>query len=452
MATKPKIQTLTNSSVDILNVIRNNATNDYKNYIPKATADAEVIRQIGNVLMDYPQLQNEFLSALVNRIGRVIVSSKAYSNPWAIFKKGMLEMGETIEEVFVNIAKPFQYSAETAEQTIFKREIPDVRSAFHVMNFQKYYKTTVQQEDLKRAFLSIEGVTDLISKIVETLYTGANYDEFMVMKYLLAKHILNGRLLPTETQALSKTTAVDVATDVKRVSNDMTFLKDKYNIAGVKNRSEKNEQYLLVNTDFDAIVDMNVLATAFNMEKAEFMGHKILVDGFGDIDNERLAILFADDNTYTALTEAELTALNTIPCVLVDRNYFMILDNKLEFTEQFNAEGLYWNYWYHTWKTFSVSPYANSTVFVPTAPTVTAVTVTPSTMTVAKGQSASISATVTTTGFAPKTVSYSSSNTGVTVSAGGLVTVSETATGNATITVASTFDPTKKATCTITIS
>ena len=58
MATKPKIKTLTNSSVDILNVIRNNATNDYKNYVPKATPDADSIREIGAIIMDYPELQN----------------------------------------------------------------------------------------------------------------------------------------------------------------------------------------------------------------------------------------------------------------------------------------------------------------------------------------------------------------------------------------------------------
>ena len=82
MATKPKIVTLTNSSVDILNVIRNNATINYKNYVPVATADAESIREIGAIIMDSPQLQNEFLSALVNRIGRVLVTSKMYDNPW----------------------------------------------------------------------------------------------------------------------------------------------------------------------------------------------------------------------------------------------------------------------------------------------------------------------------------------------------------------------------------
>ena len=100
MAVKPTIKTLTNSSVDILNVIRENATQNYKEYVPKATPDANSIRQIGAVIMDYPALQNEFLNALVNRIGRVLITSKMYDNPWAMFKKGMLELVETVEEIF----------------------------------------------------------------------------------------------------------------------------------------------------------------------------------------------------------------------------------------------------------------------------------------------------------------------------------------------------------------
>ena len=138
MPTKPKIKTLTNSSIDVLNAIRNSATVNYQNYVPIATSDPDNIREIGAIIMDMPQLQNEFLSALVNRIGRVILTSKMYSNPWEMFKKGMLEYGETIEEIFVNIAKPFQYDPEVAESEVYKREIPDVRSAFQVMNYQKF--------------------------------------------------------------------------------------------------------------------------------------------------------------------------------------------------------------------------------------------------------------------------------------------------------------------------
>ena len=114
MPTRPQVKTLSGNSVDILNAIRNSATQNYKDYIPVATKDAESIREIGAIIMDYPALQNEFLSALVNRIGRVLITSKMYSNPIEMFKKGMLEFGETVEEIFVNIAKPFQF-----DQSIF---------------------------------------------------------------------------------------------------------------------------------------------------------------------------------------------------------------------------------------------------------------------------------------------------------------------------------------------
>jgi len=201
MPTIPVIQTLTNTSVDILNVIRNNASQNFQDYVPKATAGAESVREIGAIIMDNPALQNEFLSALVNRIGRVMLTSKMYQNPWSMFKRGMLEYGETIEEIFVNIATPFQYDPAVAESKIFAREIPDVRSAFHIMNYQKFYKTTVQNDTLRKAFLSWQGITDLVAKIVDAMYTGANNDEFLTMKYMVAKHIINGQLKPVTIPA-----------------------------------------------------------------------------------------------------------------------------------------------------------------------------------------------------------------------------------------------------------
>ena len=151
MATRPKVKTLTNSAVDVLNVIRNNASVDFRNYVPIATPDADSIRTIGAIIMDYPALQNEFLSALVNRIGLVIITSKMYSNPLSVLKKGVLEHGETIEEIFVNIAKPFTFNPEEAEDKQYKREIPDVRSAFHILNYKKFYKVTISDDQLRQA-------------------------------------------------------------------------------------------------------------------------------------------------------------------------------------------------------------------------------------------------------------------------------------------------------------
>lgn len=453
MAVKPKIKTLTNSSVDILNAIRNNATINYQNYVPVATPDAESIREIGAIIMDNPQLQNEFLSALVNRIGRVLITSKMYDNPWSMFKKGMLEFGETIEEIFVNIAKPFQFDPVVAESNLFKREIPDVRSAFHIMNYQKYYKTTIQNDQLRQAFLSWQGITDLIAKIVDSLYTGANYDEFQTMKYMLAKHILNGRMFPVTIPTVDETNMKTIVSTIKGVSNNFEFLSNKYNIAGVQNNSLKNEQYLLVNSKFDATMDVEVLASAFNMDKAEFAGKRVLVDSFGSLDIDRLNILFADDPTYTEISENDLKALDSIPCIIVDKDWFMIFDNYTNFTEQYNGEGLYWNYWYHVWKTFSVSPFANNALFIPGTPNVTSVSVSPSNASVKAGETITLSAIVETEYFAPQTVNWTSNTEGVTVNKGGMVTIDSGVSGgtSVTITATSTYNNKVSGSATITV-
>lgn len=453
MPVKPKIRTLTTSAADILNVIRNNASVDYRNYVPKADAnDVESVRTIGAIIMDYPALQNEFLNALVNRIGRVMLTSKMYSNPIAFFKKGVLEYGESIEEIFVNIAKVQEFNPEIAEQEVFKRVVPDVRAAFHIMNYQKFYKATVTQEQLKQAFLSWDGVTDLIARIVDSMYTGANYDEFLVMKYLLARHILDGRVYPVTVPTVNAENAKAIVTTVKGVSNKLTFMNSEYNPAAVRTFTEKTDQYMIVNSVFDATMDVNVLASAFNMDKAEFLGHRVLIDGFGDLDVARLGEIFAGDPTYNEPSQHELTALNAIPAVIVDKDWFMVFDMLTQFTEQYNGQGLYWNYFYHVWKTFSVSPFANSVLFVPGTPSVTSVTVSPTTASVPKGGSVSLSAVVVTEYFAPQTVVWTSSAEDVKVSAAGVVTVdADAASTTATITAISAFDNTKKATCTVTV-
>ena len=452
MSVKPAIKTLTNSSVDILNVIRENASQNYKEYVPKATPNANSIRRIGAVIMDYPALQNEFLNALVNRIGRVLITSKMYDNPWSMFKKGMLEFGETVEEIFVNMAKPFQFDPAVAESNLFKREIPDVRAAFHIMNYQKYYKSTVSNDQLRQAFLSWQGITDLIAKIVDAMYTGANYDEFITMKYMLARHILDGYMYPVQIPNVETANMKQIVSKIKGVSNQYEFQSNKYNLAGVYTHTLKRDQYMLINSMFDAEMNVEVLASAFNMSKAEFMGQRVLVDSFGSLDKERLAELFADDTTFKMPTESELTTLDAIPAILVDRDWFMIFDNFYNFTEQYNGEGLYWNYWYHVWKTFSVSPFANNALFVPGVPSVTSVTVSPKTVEAAVGQSVQFNAIVVTSNFAPKSVLWSTNSDKAIVDSSGKVTLEDGATASITVTATSTFDSTKKDTATITVS
>ena len=458
MPTKPKIANFKGTRESIatmFNAIRNNATANYRNYVPEADNHLENLPELGSIIMDMPALRNEFLSALMNRIALVLVTSKSYQNPLAVLKKGKIDLGETVEEVFVNIAKPFQYDPAVAENKIFARENPDVRAAFHILNYKKFYKVTIQDNELELAFLSWEGIRDLITKIVETLYTSANYDEYVVMKYMLAKSIVNGRLNPVQIPTVSPTNMRGIAASMKALSNGYEFMKTKYNVAGVANYSTKDRQYLISTADFDASMDVEVLASAFNMSKAEFLGHRILIDSFTDFDNERLVELFGNNNPdYVPFTQDELTALEAVPAVLVDRDWFMIFDKLFKFTENYNGEGLYWNYWYHTWKIFSISPFANASVFVSGAPSVTSITVSPETATIYKGQDILLSATVVTENFASKEVKWTVEGVdGVTIDIyGNLYVPADAESGTVTVTATSVFDPSVSATATVTIS
>lgn len=457
MATKPKIVTLSNNSVDVLNAIRNSASINYRDYVPIATADADSIRAIGATIMDYPALQNEFLNALVNRIGRVILTSKSYQNPWAMFKKGFLEFGETIEEVFTNIAKPFQFDPAIAENEIFKREIPDVRSAFHVLNYQKFYKATVSQEQLRMAFMSWDGITSLISSIVESMYTAANYDEFITMKYLLCKRMVSGEMYLVNTSATGNSATKGVIKDIRMHSTNLTFLSSKYNLAGVYNSTEKNNQYILIPSMWMAQFDVEVLAAAFNMDKVEFMGHVVPVDSFYEQDIARLNELFKDDPTYTEFSQNDLQALSAVAAVLVDKDYFMIFDNLQNFTENYNGQGLYWNYFYHVWKTFSTSPYANAILFtsgISESWSGATVTVTPNSATVLPGQSVQLTADIAgVSPFLSKAIDWESNSEYATVNKNGVVTVLANATKGTqiTITAKAHAHPETKGTATITV-
>lgn len=451
MPTRPKKVTLDTNAVNIVNALRNNNSNYYKDYVPPIT-DVSELRAIGKIIMDVPALQNEFLNALVNRIALVRITSKLYENPWSMFKKGLLEYGEVIEEVFVDLIRVYEFDAEKAETELFKRVNPDVRSAFHVMNYRKFYKVTIERQKLAKAFLSAQGMEDLITYIMEQIYTSANYDEWITMKYMLAKAILNGRLYPVEIPTVIKANMTDIVAKVKGTANLMTFPSRKYNPAHVFQHTDKSNQYILLDTQFEANMDVNVLASAFNMDKAEFMGNRVAIDGFGIVDSERLAELFADDPNYVPLTDAEIAVLQTIPLAVVDENWFMVYDNLVEMREAENGQGLYWNYFYHLWKTFSNSPFSNAVVFVPTAPAITSVDVTPATATASVGENVALTTTVVATGFAPQVVTYTSDNDKVFVTEGGVVQINEGATGTATITVASVFDPTKTDTSVITIS
>lgn len=364
MARRIAMANLNARSIDIINTIRENASLAYQQNVPQINDDID-IPKVGEALYGYPAHANEFLNALINQIALIRIKSALFNNAYADLKKGYLEFGETVEEVFVSIAKAREFSAEKAEAREFKRTLPDVKSAFHLMNWRVQYPITVQQEDLRRAFTSADGVTDLIAQIIGSVMTAAEYDEYLLFKYLIIKGVAKGKLYPV---------AVDVSTDIKNAakgfrgtSNALTFMATKYNETGVHTTTPKNDQYIFMDAQFNADYDVDVLASAFNMDKATFSGHLKLIDDFTTFDNERFDVIRAESDMIEEVTAAELALMKDVVAVLVDQEWFQVYDNLTLMTDKQVASGVYWNYFYNVWKTVDTSPFSNAVVFVNSA-------------------------------------------------------------------------------------
>lgn len=367
MARRIANSTLQASTLDILNVIRQNASYDYQQNVPEVTKATD-IPKVGEVIYGTPAFANQFLNALVNRIAIVRVQSATFNNPYANLKKGYLEFGETIEDIFVSIAKVVEYTPEKGAQREFKRTLPDVRSAFHTMNWRVMYPVTIQDNDLKLAFLSVDGVTNLIAKIVDSVYQAAEYDEFLLFKYLMIKAVSHGKMHPISIGDGTKPT--DSAIQFRGISNKIQFMSHDYNEANVKTNTPRDRQAIFMDSMFNAQYDVEVLASAFNMDKADFMGRLYLVDSFSEFDNERFEIIRANSDGIEEVTQDELNLMKDVKAILVDENWFQMYDNMNKFTEQYVSSGLYWNYFYHVWKTVSSSPFANAVVFVNNTPSI----------------------------------------------------------------------------------
>lgn len=459
MPIKPTVSQLNANSVGILNAIRDNASAEYYQAVPQAQATTESIRAVGEQILAFQPRMNEFVSALVNRIARVVVTSKLYSNPLAFAKKGLLEYGETIEEIFVDIAKANSYDWNSTNETeqAFKREHPDIKTAFHALNMQTYYKATVSEQNLRQAFLSLNGVTDLIARIVNSLYSGAAYDEYIMMKYVIAQSLIPGNVKMTKIDAVDDEASGKAAVKkVKAITGKLQFMSNEYNIAGVNTFiSSPSDIFVVMTADYEASIDVDVLASAFNMDKVQFMGQRVLVDSFSFNVGElaRLDELLENDPTYKRPSEDDLTALKSVGIVVMSRDWFQVYDVLNQFTEQYNAALLYWNEFNHVWRIYSASPFAPIVGFTTMTPSITAVTVTaPSTA--KAGDRVVAVATVTGTAFANKGVKFSlTRTTNATIDENtGVIAFNDKATGAYTVNAISVFDPTKKGSASITVS
>lgn len=326
---------------DIVNAIRNSQGDTFKNYVPLANVDN--VAEVGAGILISQTVQNEFITALVDRISLVVLRKVSLENPLKKFKKGQLPMGRTIEEIFVDIAKEKQYNAKDSETTVFKREIPDVKTLFHERNRQGYYQQTIQDDSLKSAFVSWGDFENFVTGIINAIYNGSEVDEYEYMKLIIDNYMAKGHFKVVQTDIApsgnTETALKEFVKQVRKVATKMTLPMGSrdFNSLGVRTVTNKQDLHLLITPELEADLDVDVLAYAFNMDKATLMGNITTVDSF---------------------------STKGLQAVLIDKDFFMVYDTLQKMETIRNPKGLYWNYFYHVWQVLSASRFQNAVAFV----------------------------------------------------------------------------------------
>lgn len=465
MPTKPKNVTMNADAknADYLNAIRTSASTYYQENVPIATYDAASVRDVGRIVLNSTTLTNEFYSALVNQFAFIFGSSKMFYNKWVDFKKGLIGLGELVEEFFVQIALPNNYNPDIAATEIFKRVIADVQTAIYRINVKTFYKTTINRPLLEMAFTTEGGMADLIGKVFTSMAAACEVDQMNAIKYLLARKILDGKI---KTEPIAEVSGADTEANAKAAARQMKadfenffFPRTDYNEAGVMNWVDnKNDVSFMLTTSFGAAYDIEVLAAAFNLDYANFMGRVKRIDSLTNIDFTRLNAFFDLPEPIAEFEEDEIAILNQVAAITFDNGLIQWYDRRYEWHEEPNGQSMEWQNWLHYWALIASSPFANAVAYVQSADdtlgTVTAVTsaLNGKSITLPVGSSMPLTWEVKGTGIYSKAVNFTSSGIvdgTFTVSPDGVLTVHKAKTGT-TVNIVSVQDSSKKATVTIT--
>ena len=323
-------------SISVLNNIRANASEEYQARIPEATQTN--ISTIGNAFSVYDPLYNEFSTALLNKIGKTILETKLFKNKLARFKSGTITNAQDVEEIFSEMAKAEGAYDPEGNNPLGRRDALKDYVIYHRLNRQDYYAITLGDIDFIRVFRSEATLDAFISGKINQVYSGANRDEWLVMKNLLATYdgyydyevpVIAGNDAFASAKTFVKT--------LRKAVMDLSFLSRDFNKAGVETWSNPEDLVLFVNKDVLAEVDVEVLAKAFNMGKTDIQTEIVVMDDFGSLTD-----------TYG---------------LLVDKSWFRVYDTLSKMEPQRNAQGLFTNYFYHVHQIVSASTFKNAVRF-----------------------------------------------------------------------------------------
>lgn len=388
------------SLVTSLNRIREVSSTIYHQYIPELTSDSD-IGKLAQPVLSVPEVYNEFCNALINRIVYTQFLAKSFRNPFVVLEGDALPLGYAGQEVYVNPTKGRVYNAEDFAGLLIKYEA-DVKVQYTHINMDVQYPVTFSRQQLKKAFTSWGDLETFIENLSNSLYNGAYIDEYNATKQLIAGAYKDNIAQVEVVSAISsEATAKAFVTKARELFLQFQTPSSSYNAwakVGGEGRpvvtwTNPEDVVFIVRNDIRAYMDVNVLASAFNMDKAELLGNILTINDFD---------IYADDGS-------KIFDGSGIVGMIADKSWFRIRRQDMFMDSFYNANNRSIQYYLNNIKMYNMSLFANGVILATSAPSVasTAIKFNETSPSVAEG--GKVTLTITTTPFqANDTITFSS--------------------------------------------
>lgn len=336
----------------------------YHQYVPVVT-DSTTIGEFGVPILDSQNLNvmNEFVS-LLKKVVYTAVYNKTFNNPLVGLEGERMPLGQFIEDAYVNPAKARGFNVNDFAGLLQKYEA-EVATQYLSVNSDLQYCVTLTREKIRNAFTSWDQLEALISGYINSLYNGAYITRYNQTKGLVTAAFTGNNVQyqvidnPTDEQS-----AKSMIRQLRAAFSKMQIPSTRFNAwnkvkggrMALKTWSDPEDVVVLISADVEALVDVEVLAAAFNMSKADFLGRVIVVDDFSQ---------YNDDGTVAVDGSA-------IKAMIADRSWFKIKTQDFAMDEFYNANNRTWQYYLNDVRMCNFSLFANAIVFATSAPSVDA--------------------------------------------------------------------------------
>lgn len=351
-----------------LNEIRETAVADdrvYARYIDQIRPDTD-IKVWARPILDNQAVMNDFFNMLVQRIMYTQIDVKLFNNPLQVLEGDQLPIGSIGQEIYTNPIKGRLFNVDDFAGLLARYEA-DVKVQYLHINSDIQYPVTVTRAKIMDAFTSWDNLNRFIDGITNALYNGAYIDRFRMTKELVSSAYAGNNVQIEVVNAIS---SADYAKAfVKKARNLYKMFKfpsSNYNAwskVGGYGREiitwcDPEDIVILLRADISTELDVEVLASAFNMDKTTLMGRIIDVDNF-DIyeDNEK---------TFDG---------SNIIGIVADKSWFKVRTRELTMDEFYNANNRTWQFYLNDVRMYQYSLFANAVVFATQLPDVKATAV-----------------------------------------------------------------------------